>query len=319
MRVLSRATTAILAMLTFSAVGCERINKVRANGSFKEANAAYAAQDYKKAAEGYEFVVQSNPNLDYAYFYLGNCYDNQYKPSKKGDPANDQLLDKAAKYYQTAADKMVGSADPQNKKLGLLALAYLVTLYGPDKANDPGKAEEIVQRLIRLDPAEPTYYFQLAKIYEDSGVYDEAERVYAMAKSAKPNDPTVYTTLAGFYNRQGEFGKLIDALEERATKEPNNPEAYHTLASYYWDEATRDSRLNDKEKMEYVQKGIKNVDQAIKIKPDYVEALIYKGLLLRLQANLEKDSGKQQALIKEATQLHDQAEEIRKRKAAGLD
>jgi tetratricopeptide (TPR) repeat protein len=292
---------------------------VRANGAFKEANAAYQGQDYKKAAEGYEFVVENNPELDYAYFYLGNCYDNQYKPSKKGDATNDQMLVKAAKFYQMAADKMVGSSNPQNKKLGLLALAYLVNVYGPDKANDPAKAEVIVQRLIGLDPSEPTYYFQLAKIYEDAGVYEEAEKVYLMAKTAKPNDPQVYTTLAGFYNRQGEFDKLITALEERAVKEPNNPEAFHTLASYYWDEATRDSRLNDKQKMEFVQKGLTNIDQAIKLKADYVEAIIYKGLLLRLQAVLEKDPGKQQALIKQATELHDKAEEIRKRKAAGLD
>jgi DNA-binding SARP family transcriptional activator len=48
------------------------------------------------------------------------------------------------------------------------------------------KAEPAVQRLIRLDPADPTNYFALAKIYEDSGVYDEAEKVLAMAKDAKP-------------------------------------------------------------------------------------------------------------------------------------
>ena len=45
--------------------------------------------------------------------------------------------------------------------------------------------------------------------------------------------------------------------------------------------------------------------------------MVYKGLLLRLQANLEKDAAKQQALMKEAVSLHDQAEEIRKKKAAG--
>ena len=50
---------------------------------------------------------------------------------------------------------------------------------------------------------------------------------------------------------------------------------------------------------------------------DYMEALVYKGLLLRVQANLEKDASKQAALIKEATALKDQAEEIKKKRTAG--
>jgi len=67
-----------------------------------------------------------------------------------------------------------------------------------------------------------------------------------------------------------------------------------------------------------VQKGLGAIDTAIKLKPDYVEAIVYKNLLLRSQALLEKDPAKQQALIKQADTLRDQAEEIRKRKATGV-
>jgi hypothetical protein len=60
------------------------------------------------------------------------------------------------------------------------------------------------------------------------------------------------------------------------------------------------------------------IDKAIKIRPDYVEAIVYKNLLLRLQANLETNPARQQALIKQADQLRDQADEIRKKKATGV-
>ena len=172
--------------------------------------------------------------------------------------------------------------------------------YGADKLNDPAKAEPIVQRMIQLDPADPANYFALAKIYEDAGVYDEAEKVLVMAKEAKPNDPAVYMTLAGYYNRQGQFDKTIAALEQRAAKEPNNPEAFHTIATFYWDEAYRDARLKEQEKKDFVQKGLQAIDHALQIRPDYMEAIVYKGLLLRLQANLEKDPKKQQELLKQA-------------------
>ena len=48
-----------------------------------------------------------------------------------------------------------------------------------------------------------------------------------------------------------------------------------------------------------------------------VEAITFKGLLLRLQANVEKDPSKQQALLKEATELSDKANELRKQKTSG--
>jgi tetratricopeptide (TPR) repeat protein len=124
-------------------------------------------------------------------------------------------------------------------------------------------------------------------------------------------------SLAAHYNQLGQFDKTIEALEQRATKEPDNPEAYQTIASYYWDKANKDSKLKETEKRDYVLKGIASVDRALQIKPDYAEGMVYKGLLLRLQANLEKDPTKQQNLIKEAVSLHDRAEEIRKKKAAG--
>src|SRR5262249_47625278 len=182
----------------------------------------------------------------------------------------------------------------------------------------PAKAEPVVQRMIQIEPAEPSNYFALAKIYEDAAVYDEAEQMLLYAKTAKPKDPSVYLQLAGYYNRQGLFEKKIDALEQRTSIEPNNPEAFQTIAGYYWDETRGDSSLNDTQKREYVQKGLEAVEKALKLKTDFVEAITFKGLLLRLQANLEKDPGKQQALIKEATALHDKAEDIRKKKSAGV-
>jgi tetratricopeptide (TPR) repeat protein len=286
--------------------------------SFKAANQAYQQQDYKKAAQLYEETVEADPDMASAYFYLGNSYDQQFKPSKKGDKDNDALLTKAAQNYQIAAEKLTQSDKPDEKKLAKLSLEYLVSVYGPDKLNDPAKAEPIVQRMIQLDPQDPANYFALAKIYEDAGAYDAAENILIKAKEAKPNDASVYTTLAGYYNRQGQFDKTIDALEQRAAKEPNNPEAFQTIATFYWDKAYRDATLKEPQKKEYLKKGIEAVDQALKIKPDYMEALVYKGLLLRLEANLEKDPKKQQELLKEATVLRDRAEELRKKKASGV-
>ena len=42
-----------------------------------------------------------------------------------------------------------------------LALQYLVAAYGPEKLNDPAKAEPIVQKMIQIDPTAPENYYAL--------------------------------------------------------------------------------------------------------------------------------------------------------------
>ena len=325
MRSLSGASLMLVAVLALgslaSSVGCAKVGEIKSRKAFKAANQAYQQQDYKKSAALYEEAIEAAPETQPAHqalFFLGNSYDNLFKPSKKGEADNDALLTKAVDNYQKAAEKLSASPDPADKKLGKLSLEYLVAAYRADKLNDPAKAEPVVQKMIQLEPSEPTNYFQLATIYEEAGAYDEAEKVLQQAKQAKPSDPAVYLTLAGYYNRQGQFDKTIEALEERSKKEPNNPEAFYTISAYYWEKAYKDFKLTATEKKDFVMKGLDAVEHALQIKPDYIEALVYKGLLLRSQAILEKDPAKQQALLKEAEQLSEKANALRKQKASGV-
>jgi tetratricopeptide (TPR) repeat protein len=299
-----------------------QIGQIRAMKAFKDGNKLYAANDFRGAAAKYEEAVAADPNGELnscgtspgcVYFFLANSYDNMYRPARRGEATNDSYLTKAVEYYKLASEKIV---DPTFKTR---SLEYLVAAYGPDKLNDPTMAEPIIKEMIRLTPDEPTNYFALARLYQDSGEYELAEQTFLQARDARPNDPAVYLQLANFYNTQGDFAKTIEYLNERIKIEPNNPEAHYTVATYYWDKANRDFRLTDKEKIQYVMDGLGSVDKAIAIKSDYMEAIAYKNLLLRLQANLEKDPKKQQALLKEADTLRDRATELRKQKAAGTE
>jgi tetratricopeptide (TPR) repeat protein len=304
----SAAYLALFVGLSVTLAGCGYLNEVRAMKAFKDGNKAYAASDWRAAAEKYEEAIQLNPEQAPIYFYLGNSYDNMYRPARKGEPANDAFLQKAVDNYKLASEKLTEETVPKRS----LALDFLVAAYGPDKLADPTQAEPVVQRMIQLSPGEPTNYFQLAKIYEDSGEYQLAEETYLKGRDAKPNDPTVYLTVAGYYNRQGDFDKLIENIRKNIELEPTNPEAHYRLATYSWDKASRDFRLSDKEKMQIILDGLASVNKALEIKPDYVEAMTYKGLLLRTQALIEKDPAKQQQLIREGTALSDKANAMRK-------
>src|SRR5713226_5785141 len=105
----SLKVVAVLALGSFASVGCAKVGEIKAKKAFKSANQAYQAQDYKKAADFYEEAIAAAPDTQaghQSYFFLGNSYDNLYKPSKKGDAANDALLQKAVQNYQKAAETL---------------------------------------------------------------------------------------------------------------------------------------------------------------------------------------------------------------------
>jgi len=318
----SKAAVGVLgAALSLAVAGCSQVGMLKAKMAFKDANQMYQGQDYRGAAGKYTEALDlcrgsaadcTDQDLDAAYFFLGNSYDNQYRPARRGEPANDELLTKAIVNYKKAAEV------EQDQKIKKLAMEYLVAAYGPDKLNEPAEAEPILRRMIELEPTEPSNYTYLSRIYEENGDYEQAEQLLVKARDMKPNDSGVYVTLAAFYNRQGEFDKTMEALHARAEREPNNPEAYYMIATYYWEKAYRDFTTSQADKMKFVVAGNQAIDKAIQLKSDYYEALTYKGLLLRVQANLEKDPSKQQALLKEADSFRDKATEVQaKQRAAG--
>ncbi len=303
---LRAAVVACATGLSLLVAGCGQVKMLEARMALKDAHTAYQQQDYRGAIEAYEKAIAADPTQTESYFYLGNSYDNMYRPTRRGEAANDALIDNAVANYKKAVEL------EQRPELRKLALQYLANAYGADKLNDPAQSEPVVQQLIEMDPSDPVNYFALARIYEDSGDYERAEQALVQAREARPTEPAVYTNLAAYYNRQGNFEGAIEALNARAEREPTNPEAFYTIATYYWEKAYRDFSLSDAEKIKFTQMGIAAIDKSLMLNESYMEALVYKNLLLRVQASLERNPARQQALLREADQLQNKAEEIRK-------
>ena len=303
----------LVAALVMPLVSCAFFAQLGAMRTFKEANLLYGRADYEGAIEEYGHVLEvidADPEselsqaMTVAYFYIANSYDNLYTPAFRGNPENDRYLESAIEYYRLAADR-IPSAEFQT-----LSMQYLVASYGPDRANDPTNRAMLLQEMIQLDPSNPDNYFVLAQLFEESGLFEDAEAIMLEVQNLRDDDPTVYLQLAGFYNRSGDFEQTIDALRQRARIEPDNPEAFYTISTFYWEKAFRDFRITQEEKAEYVLAGIEAADQAIALNDRYVDALIYKNILLRMQANMSEDLDEQEALLAQADELRDRAQEI---------
>jgi tetratricopeptide (TPR) repeat protein len=301
-----------------SACGKYSIGSILSLKAFKDGVGLYEKGSYSAAIPKFQESVTQNPDFGFSYFFLGNSYDNLYRPGRKGEAANDANLPKAVENYRLAIAKLANATDPQAIKFRKLSYEYLIAAYGADKLNDFAQAEPVARELISLDPNEPTNYQALAKLYEDQGQYDEAEAAYRKAIEVKPSDPLGFQLLAGYFNRQGEFDKTMEAFQQRANMEPNNPEAWHTMGSYYYDKAYRDKSLARDVAKKYVMAGLVAEDKALAIQHDYFSAMTYKSLLLRLQALYEPSPAVQKNLMAEAEKLRMQAVALEKKQGTAV-
>ena len=175
-----------------AAAGCGKysIANIRSAKAFQDANGMYKKADYKGAVARYEDSIRFNPELGFAYFFLGNSYDQMYRPAKKGDAENDSYLNKAAEHYRTAITKLATATDPKEQEIRRYSFEYLIALYAEDKLNDFTKAEPVAKELISVDPNNPAPYQMLARLYEDQGRFDESEAFLLQAIYKAPNEST---------------------------------------------------------------------------------------------------------------------------------
>src|SRR4029079_8572085 len=118
----------LMLALSVAGAGCGRysISNIRSLKAFQDANALYKKAEYKQAIGEYERSIKFNPELGFAYFFLGNSYDNLYKPARKGEPENDANLGKAAENYRLAIQKLSGATDPKEIEIRKLTYEYLI-------------------------------------------------------------------------------------------------------------------------------------------------------------------------------------------------
>jgi tetratricopeptide (TPR) repeat protein len=309
---LIRVVALVLAVgLSTTACGKYSIGNLRSLMAFKEANELYKKQDFPKAIEAYQRAIQHNPEFGITYFFLGNSYDLMYKPGRKGEPENDGYLVKAVENYKKATE-VIKDEDIQGPQIRKLAYEYLIAAYGADKIDDFAQAEPIAQKLISMEPNEPSNYWSLGTLYEAQGRYEDAEATFNKAVEVRPNDPQGYMVLAGYHNRQGNFDKTMIAWENRARVEPSNPEAHHMIGYYLYEKAFKDYTISATTKRDYLARAVTAEDAALKLHADYIEALTIKNIILRLQANAERDPKKQKALLDEADRLRNRAIELQK-------
>jgi tetratricopeptide (TPR) repeat protein len=317
---------AALLPLVVLGTGC---NLVQAKAAFKDGNRLYKEENYRKAVDFYERAVELKPDFAEAHFYLASSNQSLYRPGKEGDE-NKQRLDKAIEHYEKSLE--VNKANnPNLKQLRLNTLGALTAIYSDPPLTNYEKALSFAEQLVKDNPDDTKNLYAMANLYEKFGRVPEAEQTYVRVTEQNPNDAKACGALAAFYNkplwdetgavwvenvskgaRRAKFTSAIATLERCAGLDKTDPSGYYKLAMFFWDKAYRDPLITDKEKNEYADKGIATVDTALGMKPDYWEAIITKGLLYRVKAQVSTNPAERKRYLEQAVLLQKQAMDLRK-------
>jgi len=295
--------------------GCTR---VQSRASFKDGNKDYKEENYKKAIPKYERAVKLDPSMAEAWFYLGSSHQALYRPGKGGDE-NKAHLDAAIENYKKSL--AINKADDERlKKVKTNTLAALTAIYSDEPYRNYEEADRYAEQLVQENPTDAKNLYAKANLYEKFNKVEEAERTYKQVADLNPNDPKACGALAAFYNKplwdgKSKFDQAIEILQRCAALTPNDASGYQKLATFFWDKAYRDPSLTDEQKEHYADKGLEMVDKALSLKPDYFEAVIFKGLLYRVKANVAKNPKLKQQYLDQALALQKQGLDMKKQAA----
>jgi len=316
---MTRRFRLILLMLLVPALTGVACARIKARAAYKDGNKLYKAEQFKKAIEEYERAIAIDPTLAEAHFYLANSHQALFRPGKE-TPENKAHLEQAIEHYKQSLDHNDGSS--QNlKTIRQNALGFLSAIYSEDPFKNYDQAHEYAQKLADEAPGDTKAQFTLASLYEKFDKVDQAEGLYKKVAEENQKDPKVCGALAGFYNKplwggKSKFDEAVQVLERCASLDPSDAAGYYKIATFYWDKAFRDSTLTNPQKEQYADKGLEAVDKALNLKPDYVEAIVYKNLLFRVKAQVAPNIRVAQQYLDQANLLRDRATELRKQALA---
>jgi tetratricopeptide (TPR) repeat protein len=177
------------------------------------------------------------------------------------------------------------------------AQLYLATAYaqqyipGADTPENNRFAEQAIveyQKVIASDPKNVNSIKGIAYLYLQMKSFEKAKEYYRKASEADPSDPEIYYSIAVIDWTQS----YQPRMEERAKlgMKPQDALTDKTVCG-----KLRDSNLAG------VDEGMKMLDKALQLRPEYDDAMAYMNLLYREKADMTCESKEERAsLLKSA-------------------
>ncbi len=195
-----------------------------------------------------------------------------------------------------------GDESPANQELARVATeAFEKYLADPANAEDEAENKRVREFLLSM--------------YLNNKQYDRALAYVDEQAMANPAEAGNYMrSKINILNQAGRFEESV-ALG-MSFEGDDAPEILYTLGVSAWDKSYNDPSFDLKQREHIVDLGLAATEKALKIKPDYFEAMAYYNLLYREKAKMTTDPAGRQAFLDKATEWMQKAIELRKKAAA---
>ncbi len=211
------------------------------------------------------------------------------------------------------------------------------------------QAVEFFKTAVELDPTFVTARLYLATAYmqqyipgadspENRQMWDAAHDNFIKVLDQEPKNALAIAYLASLYLNEHKWDDARQWFLKQTAVEPNNPVPYYSLAFIDWSQwypeygkarlelgmkqddpgPFKDKKVRAELKDKYgavIQDGIDNLDKALKLDPEYDDAMTYQNLLYRERADLAESKDEYTAQVKTADAWMDKALATRKIKS----
>ncbi len=188
------------------------------------------------------------------------------------------------------------------------------------------KAAEFFEESIKMDPEFEVARMYLAATYTSQFVpgspdpksQENAEKAITTFKEvidkakdkSKPN-LNAMLSIASLYYQLKKYDESKEWCAKIQQVDPSNAEALYRVAVIDYDDSLKKTGLQG-ENVEFlsaeekahtladIEEGLKALDKALEIKPEYFDAMEYKNLLIREKAKFEKDEKVKNELLRQA-------------------
>ena len=247
-----------------------------------------------KCMENHDFL---NDNKQEIYQRVTSVMNAYY--TKGADDYNTGKFAEAAPMFKKAYDiaKSLGGGSDANDMLNLAATSAL-------RSEDYNTALEYFPELKNGGVETVDVYKHLAACYNGLGNSELAMQMINVGLEKNPGDPNLILEKVNAYLKEGKGVEAINDLNQLRELDPNNAQLCFVLGTIYGDETN--------EGVYDTEKAIQNYEEAIRINPDYYDAIYNLGALYISMSNKLKTQANELPLdkVNEYNALVEQAEEL---------
>lgn len=220
----------------------------------------------------------------------------RYQAARQMDPASFPEIDRMIGYCYIAM------FSPENES--------------PENAQYADQAINHLQRYLQRRPTDDAAREAMVNLMLNADRTSQAIEFFKSYLKQHPADLATVRSIATLYAKQGDFNESLNWYEKITLLDSSNPEAFYTFGVVAFEKVNRNPPADMTERMTIIERGRAALTQAMKLRPDYFEAIVYQNLLYREEAKITEDPEQQQKLLARADELRNQAVAItRARKA----